>query len=553
MSPAADIDHKFLKRLIKRWESEVVEFKSQIGKSSDKGFGQYFSALSNEANLRDEDRAWLVLGVDDTTRAIVGTDALKTDEEKKMLKNRVQNQTGISSFREIHDLPTPDGRAVLLEIPAAARGIPVGCNGIYWGRTGERLLHLSRDKIDEIRHQTINADWSAQIIENATIDDLDEEALEMAKDRFASRYAGRLSRKEIDKWGNAKFLDRARLTLRGKITRAAFLLLGKSELSWHLSPCPAQILWKLQGEDQDYQHFHPPFLLTTSHVFDKIRNVQIRVMLDNSLAVHKTTKYDQNVFMEALHNCIAHQDFSLGMRITVTEYADRIVFRNGGRFIEHNPEYYALEGHPPVRYRNPFLAEAMAKLEMIDQMGGGIHAIYTRQRERFFPLPDYDLSEPDVVQLTIHGRILDVAYSRALFKMTDLSREHVHLLDQVQKGRPIPNEALKELRKEGLVEGRKPNVHVSATIASATDMKVEYMHLQTLNEDYAKRLIVEYLTNFGQADRTVFDKLLTDKLGGALNHKQKSRKISNLLSALRREGAIQNTGSRRNPVWELRT
>ena len=551
MSPATDIGQKFLKRLIKRWESEVVEFKREIGKSPNKGFGQYFSALSNEANLRDEDRAWLVLGVDDKTRAIVGTDVLKTDEEKKKLKDSVQNQTGMATLREIHDLTTPDGRVVLLEIPAAAKGIPVGCNGVYWGRTGERLIHLNQDKIDEIRSQTINVDWSAQIVEDVTIDDLDEEALEVAKDRFAIRQVGRHTRDEIEEWGNAKFLDRAGLTRRGNVTRAAFLLLGKSELSWCLSPCPAQILWTLEDGEQDYEHFHPPFLLTTNHVFDKIRNTRIRVMLDNNLDVHEATKYDQKVIMEALHNCIAHQNFFLAKRITVAEHADRIVFRNGGQFIEHSPKHYALGGNRPERYRNTFLAEAMVKLRMIDQMGGGIHAIYTRQRERFFPLPDYDLSDPDVVQLTIHGRILDPAYSRALFQMTDLSREHVYLLDQVQKRRPISSDALKELRKKGLVEGRKPNVHVSATIASATGMKVEYMHLQALNDDYAKRLIVDYLTKFGEADRVVIDQLLTDKLGGALDDKQKSRKISNLLSALRREGAIQNTGSRRNPVWKI--
>lgn len=412
---------------------------------------------------------------------------------------------------------------------------------------------LTLESAGKTASQAVGADWSAQIIDDVTIDDLDEKALEAAKDRFANRRVGRISRKEVDAWGNAEFLDRARLTRGGKITRAAFLLLGRPELSWRLSPCPAQILWKLEGEDQDHERFRPPFLLTANQVFDKIRNIRIRVMLDSNLDVHQTTKYDQKVIMEALHNCIAHQDFFLEKRITVTERPDRIVFRNGGRFIEHSPEHYALEGQAPQRYRNPFLAKAMAELGMIDRMGGGIQAICTRQRERFFPLPDYDLSDPDVVQLTIHGRILDLAYSRALFQMTDLSREHVHLLDQVQKGRPIPGEALKELRKKGLVEGRKPNVHVSAAIGSAAGMKVEFIHLQVLNDDGAKRLIVAYLTEFGEADRVVFDKLLTDKLAGALNDKQKSRKISNLLSALRREGAIRNAGSHRNPLWKIQT
>lgn len=54
-------------------------------------------------------------------------------------------------------------------------------------------------------------------------------------------------------------------------------------------------------------------------------------------------------------------------------------------------------------------------------------------------------------------------------------------------GRPILSEVLKELRKNSLVEGRKSNVHVSATFAWAAGMKVKYIHLQPVNADYAKK------------------------------------------------------------------
>ena len=50
--------------LIATWENEVVEFK-QAGKDYDTNkIGEYFSALANEANLRNVERAWLVFGVD---------------------------------------------------------------------------------------------------------------------------------------------------------------------------------------------------------------------------------------------------------------------------------------------------------------------------------------------------------------------------------------------------------------------------------------------------------------------------------------------------------
>jgi ATP-dependent DNA helicase RecG len=46
-----------LEQLIARWESEVVEFKNVGDSYSTSDIGKYFSALSNEANLRDHEYA----------------------------------------------------------------------------------------------------------------------------------------------------------------------------------------------------------------------------------------------------------------------------------------------------------------------------------------------------------------------------------------------------------------------------------------------------------------------------------------------------------------
>ena len=65
---------ELLNSLIAQWENEVVEFKA-AGKGYSTGeIGEYFSALSNEANLRDCKNAWLVFGVDNKTRTVIGTD-----------------------------------------------------------------------------------------------------------------------------------------------------------------------------------------------------------------------------------------------------------------------------------------------------------------------------------------------------------------------------------------------------------------------------------------------------------------------------------------------
>lgn len=134
---------------------------------------------------------------------------------------------------------------------------------------------------------------------------------------------------------------------------------------------------------------------------------------------------------------------------------------------------------------------------------------------------------------------------------TGLPLVDVLALDRVQKRLPVPEEALRHLKRHKLIEGRKPNIHVSARIAAATDSKAEYIRTRAQDDEHYARLICDYLGKFGTADRTELDQLLTDKLSDALSGEQKHDKISNLLTKLRRQGRIFNAGSRGKPEWRL--
>lgn len=538
--------------LIHGWENEVVEFK-QAGNDYDTNkIGQYFSALSNEANLRGVDRAWLVFGVDDKTRAVVGTHYRVDPERLHSLKQQVAQSTEPSiTFRDIHELPDVDGRVLMFEIPAAPQGIPIAWKGHYYARAGESLGSLGLDKQDEIRQQTLAQDWSAQLVPAASLADLDEVALARAREAFARKYANRFSGEEVMGWPVTTFLDRARVTLNGQITRTALLLLGKPEAAWHLSPHPAQMTWKLEGAERAYQHFAPPFLLTTTEVYQRIRNIQLRLLPQDELLPIEVSKYDQKIVLEALHNCIAHQDYTRNGRVVVIEQPDRLVFENEGSFFEGAPGDYLEGNRIPRRYRNPFLAQAMAELNMIDTMGYGIHEMYARQASRYLPMPDYDLGEPGAVRLTLYGGVVDPAYSRLLIQKTDLPLADVLALDRVQKKLPIPDEAISRLRRARLVEGRKPNLFVSAAVARVTAEKVDYIRTRPQDDEFYAKLLTDYLEKFGQASRAEINQLLLDKLSDALSDKQKSTKISTLLTKLRRRKVIVNTGSDTAPCWQL--
>lgn len=552
MAMTAEDASALLDQLIAGWENEVVEFK-EVGNDFDTTkIGHYFSALANEANLRSVERGWLVFGVRNKTREIVGTDYRPDPLRLDGLKKQVSDGSG-SSFRDIHVLQHPNGRVLLFEIPAAPPGLPIGWNGHYYARAGEHTVALSDAKRDQIRNQTLSTDWTAAVVPEATLAHLDPTAIKRSRQGFAERYAPRIPEADIEAWSDDTFLAKAHLTRNGAITRAALLLLGADTSRHLLSPHLAQMTWKLVGQEEAYEHFHPPFLLTATALAKRIRNVQIRLLPPDELIYREISKYDDRSILEALYNCIAHQDYTRNSRIVVTEHVDRVVFESVGEFYDGTPDDYARDERTPRKYRNPFLVNAMTELNLIDQMGYGIHRMVRDQVRRFLPLPDYDLSEPGEVKLTIPGAVIDESYSKLLMVRTDLSLADVLALDRVQKKLPISDSATARLRKARLVGGRRPYLYVSAVVAEATDTKAMYIRTRAQDDAHYARLVTDFLEQFGTANRREIDELLWDKLSDALSDEQKTNKISNLLAKMRRLGQIRNAGSRAHPSWQLLT
>ncbi len=536
---------QIVEHLIATWENEVIEFKQAGADYSTDKIGKYFSALANEASLRGTERAWLVFGVNDKMRRVVGTNYRSDPERLQSIKMQItENAEPSVTFRNVHEVMFSEGRVVLFEIPAAPRGMPISWKGHPYARSGESLVALGMDKQDEIRNQTIATDWSAQVVPDAEINHLDPIAVRKARDSFARKYANRFKEGEVEGWSVSVFLDRARMTQNGRITRAALLLLGRAESAYLLSPHPVQMSWKLEGPERAYQHFGPPFLLTSSELYKCIRNIQVRVLPDDELLPIEVSKYDQRVVLEALHNCIAHQDYTRNGRVVVTEKLGHLSFENEGSFFEGQPEDYIAGEKTPSRYRNPFLAQAMAELNMIDTMGYGIHDMHVGQAKRYFPLPDYDLSKVNFVRVVLYGKVVDPAYTRMLIQNTALPLPDVLALDRIQKKLPVDDAATRRLRKAGMIEGRKPNLHIAARVAAVTGDKAAYIKTRRQDDDYYAKLVADFLEQYHTATREDIDALLLSKLSDGLTDQQKKNKVHNLLGKWKKQGLVANRGGR---------
>jgi len=224
-----------------------------------------------------------------------------------------------------------------------------------------------------------------------------------------------------------------------------------------------------------------------------------------------------------------------------------------GLYVPGSVEEVIRRDAPPEIYRNRFLADAMVNLKMIDTIGSGIKRMFAQQRQRYFPLPDYDLSEPGRVKVRIFGKVIDERYTRLLIARPDLALTEVIALDKVQKGRALSDDEFRLLKRKHLVEGRRPNLFVSAEVAAATESKADYIKKRAFDKDHYKRMITEYLKQFSAATRPELDKLLLGKLSDVLEDDQKRNFITNLLQEMRRNGIIQPVRGKRGKgaKWEL--
>jgi len=213
--------------------------------------------------------AWLIFGVEDTHHKIIGSNFRSNRKDLDSLKAEIANKTtNRITFIEIHEVINSNGqRVVLMQIPAAPKGIPIAFEGHYYGRDGEQLVPLNIEEIERIRHQNINDDWSAGIIERATIKDLDPLAIAVARRNYKDKYP--LKAPEVDLWDDITFLNKAKITIGKKIMRTAIILLGKEESEHFINPSEEKIRWVLKnkdGSEKDYVIESCPLLLAVDKI-----------------------------------------------------------------------------------------------------------------------------------------------------------------------------------------------------------------------------------------------------------------------------------------------
>lgn len=536
--------------LIQHKESEVVEFKKAENNFDFDDLGKYFSALSNEANLRGLPFAWLVFGYDEKKHEIVGT-SYKDGEGalNKVKQDLTNNMSDGQTFREIIPVDVDGKRILMFKIPASPRNIVMKWKGIAYGRDGESLKPLNQSKQDEIRNQTPNRDWSAEIVPNASLDDLDEVAIAKARKMFKKVHS-RIPVAEVNGWSDEKFLSKCGLMIDGKLTRAAIILLGKSFSEYLLRPAVVQVTWTLRDKNKDvvdYEHFSVPYILTVDEILAKIHNLTLREMPGGTLFPDTMKQYDDYTIREALHNCIAHSNYQLQQRINFVENPGFLYYSNAGSFIPGSLEEVLSTDEPQKFFRNDCLCQAMVHFNMIDTVSRGIKKMFTEQWQRRFPMPDYEIdNDKQQVAVRIYGTSIDERYTNMLKNNNSLSLWDCISLDAVQKGHRIDETVAQDMIQRGLIEGEAPHYTISLSVAKASRQLPEYTKAKGLDKARLKQMVLQLLQNAGKdgARREIIYDYLRDLLPSNKSQEQQLRYLGRLLVEMNEEGTIGRVGLR---------
>ncbi len=558
-------------------ENEITWIEAKSNLSDLHKIGKTISALANSASWKDEEYGYLVWGLEDNTWNILGTNfKLDKIKEGNLDGNLWLKERGFDykcDFEE-REFTIENERIYVLKIKNCFneplyffhKDKQAWIAHIREGQNNDELKNFP-ERQTYICSKKVGFDWSAQICDGATLDDLDEEAIEKAKRGYVEKnYESDVDRKkEIEEYDTNTFLNEAKLNINGKITKTTILLLGK-EKSVHYLNTMAEIMWEENGTEA-YKKFKLPFIFAIDNLANhiRIRDIEYPIfMAGQQTGQHgKIPNYTFKNLREAISNCVAHQDYAMQEKILVYESVDKITLKNAGKPLLREKDYNELlkpkdRNFAPNKYRNKWLYEAMDTIGLVEGRGSGFRKIFDYSTNKaFLPAPSANFDLQDRFEYTIYGSEIDPIFTKILIEKKDLDIGIILLLDRVQKyskniiNRPIITDQFQILKKLKLVEGRYPKIYLSAEIMEVLDQKEEYINNKGFDEIYYIDLILSYMEKYSNALRINISRLLENKLPD--DGTNKYEKVSNLLRKMKNKNIIEvdKTNGFQNSTWKL--
>jgi ATP-dependent DNA helicase RecG len=513
-----------LKNLISQKENQTLEFKESTGEK--KEICETICAFANS------DGGIILIGVKNNGSL---SKAKITEKSQTDITDLFVNfKPKITSSISLEIFPNFEGQNILIIMVQKPDSSKNFYKNTCWKRVGASNKDITEEVVNQITNQ--NHDWSAQICEGVTIEDLEIEIIEQAKESYRAKSIATMElmreseilinkRKiEIDNLKSLEFLKELGLIDKNnQLKNTAVLLFGNKNAYMLLNrPNATEIFWEYvpSGSGGEYLKFRTPFFKSVNQLVNIIRPKQ-REYFETIAGQKRVDKrlvraYGINQLREAIVNCVIHQDYEQDCRIIVLEYLDKIVFQNtGGSLISENDYNNLIEGKrfKIEKYRNKLLADTMEILGMAETKGRGFIKMFEYStREAYLPSPDpnFNFKNGNGFEYTIYGTEMNPRFAEILIEQGDLESSIVSLLDRIQKfnnpehdyfkldkkskKKLISKEHFQILKNRNLVEGRYPDIYLSAEVAELVGEVDSYLgNKSTEDRSWFKQEIIRFI------------------------------------------------------------
>ena len=502
---------------------------------------EYCVALANEGGGQ------IVFGVSDQRpRAVVGSAAFpEPGRTEAGLYDRLSHRI------PVEELHLPQGRVVIVHVPARLPGTAWQIDGQYFKRAGEALVGMPADELRAIFAET-GPDFSAELCAAADAQALSPAAIALFRERWAKKS---LDDRKLT-WSDTETLINAELMVDGQLTYAALILFGtRAALGRWLAQ--AEVVFEYRSSDAsgpaaDREEYREGFMLWQDALWAKINLRNDRQSYQEDFFRMDIPTFDERPVREGVLNAVAHRDYRLGGSVFVRQYPRRLeVVSPGGLPPGVTPANILDQQNP----RNRRLAEALAKCGLIERSGQGMNLMFETAVRQSKPLPSFAGTSAHEVRLTLEGGVRDPAFVRFIERLGDealrkFSTRDYLVLEYLHREHDVPAELkdrLPELIRVGAVEvmghGKGTRYLLSEGLYAALGAKGTHTRKEGLDRETNKALLLKHLVKQGDAGAPLAE--LRQVLPALTENA-----IQVLLGELRHDGRAVLKGRRRWARWK---
>ena len=534
---------KQLKSWLHEGESERLEFKEARAQFDADELTRYCVALANEHGGR------ILLGINDK-RQVVGSGAfpnianLKRDQSQRVRLNI-----------EADEIAHPNGRVVVVTVPPRPIGMPIQYKGAYWMRRDESVVAMPPEVLRAIFDEA-HPDHSAQICQNAKLDDLNAAAIDLFRTMWQRQSNNELlsnvSRRQL-------LLDAELIDECEHVTYAALILFGEPQaVARHLAQAETIFEYRSHRATIPYEQrmeFKQGFFLYFDKLWETINLRNEVFQYTDGLLRFEIPAVNEAVAREAILNAITHRDYRLSGSIFVRQFPKRLEVVSPGGLPPGITVENLLWRQAP---RNRRLAEVFAKCGLVERAGQGANRMFEQSIRESKPLPDFSDSDDYQVSVVLNGEVGDENFLRFLEAvgretMSSFATEHLLLLDLIHREQEVPERlkpALRALVDTGVVEtvgrGRGVRYLLSRRFYRFAGSPGAYSRRRGLDRNTNKMLLLRHIQSAGRRGCALAE--LQDVLPG-LSRSQ----VQGLLRELRGDGDIHVVGRTRAARWRAGT